>query len=294
MNKQVTLQCAAKINLSLDITGKRADNYHLLDSIFQTVSVYDRLGISLTDSEGISITCDAPGIPCDERNLAYKAAEAFLKESGIRTGIRIELEKHIPSGAGMGGGSADAAGVLYALNLLTGKNYSNQELREIGVKLGADVPFLLLGGTARAQGIGEELTVLRALPEIPLVILKGTEGISTPEAYRAIDRLKDVIHPDTDSMLKAVEKQDIALLSRSCANLFEAVTDCQDVCRAEKSLMEHGAECAVMTGSGSAVFGIFRNQEEAHACAEALKEEFAFVQACHTVGQAFIEEDRRE
>lgn len=287
MNKKMTLLCAAKINLSLDVTGKRPDHYHTLDSIFQTVSVYDRLEIDLTDGEEISLVCDTPSVPCDQTNLAYRAAQAFVEKSGLRAGIKIRLEKQIPSGAGMGGGSADAAGVLYALNLLTGEKYSNQELREIGVTLGADVPFLLLGGTARAKGIGEELTALKPLPEWPLVILKGTESISTPAAYHAIDSLINPQHPDTDSMLNAVENQDFDLLCQNCSNLFESVTDCQDVVRAEKALREHGAECAVMTGSGAAVFGIFRNPETAQSCADSLKEDFAFVQACHLTGQGF-------
>ncbi|MBR0484279.1 MAG: 4-(cytidine 5'-diphospho)-2-C-methyl-D-erythritol kinase [Oscillospiraceae bacterium] len=287
MNKKITLLCPAKINLSLDVTGKRPDNYHTLDSIFQTVSVYDTLEITLADGEGISLECDNPAVPCDESNLAYKAVKAFLHYAGIQAKISIRLEKHIPSGAGMGGGSADAAGVLYALNLLTEKNYSNPELREIGVNLGADVPFLLLGGTARAQGIGEVLTSLRPLPEIPLVILKGTESISTPEAYKAIDSLLSPVHPDTSAMLKAVQNQDVELLCQNCANLFEAVTECQDVSRAEKVLLEHGAQCAVMTGSGAAVFGIFKDSMTAKACAENLRHDFAFVQACHMTKQAF-------
>lgn len=288
MNKKITLLCAAKINLSLDVTGKRPDHYHTLDSIFQTVSVYDRLEIFLTDGEGISLECDTPSVPCDEKNLAYRATQAFVKKSGLKANIKIKLEKHIPSGAGMGGGSADAAGVLYALNLLTEEHYSNQELRELGLTLGADVPFLLLGGTARAQGIGEELTTLKPLPEWSLVILKGTESISTPAAYQAIDLLEHPEHPDTDSILKAVENQDFDLLCRNCSNLFEAVTDCQDVVRAEKALLKYGAECAVMTGSGAAVFGIFRNPETAQACADSLRETFAFVQTCHITEQAFL------
>lgn len=288
MNKKITLLCAAKINLSLDVTGKKENGYHTLDSIFQTVSVYDKLEITLTELEGITLECDKQGIPCDERNLAYRAGEAFLKESGIQTGMHIRLEKKIPSGAGMGGGSADAAGVLYGLNLLTEKHYSNQKLREIGVTLGADVPFLLLGGTARAEGIGEELTPLKPLPELPLVIVKGTESISTPEAYKAIDSLVNPEHPDTKAMLNAVNKQDIPQLCQNCKNLFELVSDCEEVRQAEQALMEQGAKCAVMTGSGSAVFGIFKNQEEAKACAEALKEKFAFVQTCETVKEAFL------
>lgn len=288
MKKTLNLLCAAKINLSLDVTGKRQDGYHTLDSIFQTVSVYDKLEISLTEQEHIILECSRPEIPCNEKNIAFQAAEAFLKESGIQTGVQIKLEKHIPSGAGMGGGSADAAGVLYGLNLLTEKHYSNQKLREIGLTLGADVPFLLLGGTAHAEGIGEILTPLRPLPELPLVIVKGTESISTPEAYRAIDSLQTPEHPDTKSLLNAVNKQDIWLLCQSCKNLFESAVNCPEVVQAKQALKELGAECAVMTGSGSAVFGIFKNQETAKACAEVLKEKFAFAEVCETVKEAFL------
>ncbi len=287
MNKKISLLCAAKINLSLDVTGKRPDGYHTLDSIFQTVSVYDKLEIAVADGKGITLECNIASVPCDEKNLAYRAAQAFSEISGLNAEINIRLEKQIPSGAGMGGGSADAAGVLYALNLLTGEKYSNQELRKIGLTLGADVPFLLLGGTARTQGIGEILTPLETLPALPLVILKGTESISTPAAYKAIDSLESPVHPDTRAMLYAVQHQDLNLLYQNCSNLFEDVTDCQDVVRAKKVLLDYGAECAVMTGSGAAVFGIFKNSETAEACAEALKTDFAFVQACETVGQAF-------
>ncbi len=283
----MTLRCAAKINLSLDVTGKREDGYHTLESIFQTVGVYDILSVSIEDGEGIAVTCDTPGVPCDERNLAYRAAKAILDASGTQCRVKIHLEKHIPSGAGMGGGSADAAGVLYALNQLLGCGFSNEKLREIGAALGADVPFLLLGATAYAEGIGEVLTPLMSLPEIPLVLLKGEEGISTPEAYRAIDQLADPPHPDTKSVLRAVEQQDIAALAKSCGNLFEEVTKCSDVLRAKECLLASGALCAVMTGSGSAVFGIFETEDMAKKCADLAAEQFVFAKACTTVTNSF-------
>lgn len=281
------IKCCAKINLSLDVTGITENNYHTLESIFQLVSVYDILSLSVSDGEGIAFSCDMPGIPCDEKNLAYKAAALFLKYSGKQAQVKIDLEKHIPSGAGMGGGSADAAGVLYGLNMLLDTRYTNQELRNLGVQLGADVPFFLMGGTAFAEGIGEKLTGLKPWNALPLVILKGNESISTPEAYRAVDRLVNPVHPDTRQMLQAVEKQDRNLLCRSCVNLFESAISCEDVIRAKRALLQHGAECAVMTGSGSAVFGIFENQVSANTCAELLKQDFSFVQACQTQERNF-------
>ncbi|MDE5884964.1 MAG: 4-(cytidine 5'-diphospho)-2-C-methyl-D-erythritol kinase [Oscillospiraceae bacterium] len=304
-NTGIQIKCHAKINLSLDVTGMiqhQNRNYHTLDSIFQLVSVYDILSLSVVDLETeieedsrklleefwgdhkIFLFCDTPGIPCDERNLAYKAAALFLQHSGKKAWVKIRLEKHIPSGAGMGGGSADAAGVLYGLNQLLHTGYTNQELRELGVQLGADVPFFLLGGTAFAQGIGEKLIGLKPWNGLPLVILKGKQSISTPEAYRAIDALVNPVHPDTENMLKAIAVQDQGLLCRSCGNLFESAISCEDVNRAKRELLSHGAECAIMTGSGSAVFGIFKNQKLANTCAELLKSEsgFEFVQACQT------------
>lgn len=288
MEKQtMTLRCAAKINLSLDVTGKREDGYHTLESIFQSVSVYDFITITVQEGSGIELSCNIPYIPCNEKNLAYRAAATFLEVSGKTAKIQIHLQKQIPSGAGMGGGSADAAGVLYALNRMLRCRYSNKKLRAIGVTLGADVPFLLMGGTAYAGGVGELLTPLPAWTDIPLVIVKGRQSISTPAAYAAIDRLEDPVHPNHDAMLQAIKTQDMELLTQSCANLFEAAIDCKDVTRAKQALLRHGAKCAVMTGSGSAVFGIFDSKEEAQRCAGILQKQFVFAAACHTVGRSF-------
>lgn len=289
MKQTMRLQCAAKLNLSLDVTGKRADGYHTLESIFQSVSVYDVIDLSVEDGTGIFLTCDAPGVPCDESNLACRAAKALLTASGRQAKITIALQKGIPSGAGMGGGSADAAGVLYGLDRLLNCGFSGEELREIGVTLGADVPFLLLGGTAYAEGVGEILTPLRPLPELPVAILKGEAGISTPAAYRAIDALQAPVHPDTQAMLQAVETGDVPLLCRSCGNLFEAAVECADVERAKKRLLDCGACCAVMTGSGAAVFGIFPDAAAADACVQAVGSEFAFARSARLIAQTFTE-----
>ncbi len=288
MRKRMKLRCNAKINLSLDVTGKREDGYHTLESIFQSVSVYDVLTVTVQAGRGISLRCNVSGLPRDERNLAYRAAQEMLKVSGKECHVLIDLYKHIPSGAGMGGGSADAAGVIYALNELLGCGYPNEKLREIGITLGADVPFLSMGGTALAEGIGEILTPLPPLPELPLVILKGKQGISTPKAYAAIDALNDPLHPDTQRMLRAIRENDPALLAECCGNTFEAAVSLADVKRAKEALLADGAECAVMTGSGSAVFGIFSDLQKAKACAVKRRAEFAFAQSCTTVSAPFV------
>lgn len=286
MRKSMKLRCNAKINLSLDVTGKREDGYHTLESIFQSVAVYDILTVSVQTGSGIVLRCNVPALPRDARNLAYRAAQAMLEASGRECKVIIDLHKHIPSGAGMGGGSADAAGVIYALNSLLECGYSDEKLREIGLSLGADVPFLLMGGTALAQGVGEILTPLPALPELHLVILKGRQSVSTPKAYAAIDALEKPFHPDTAQMRKAIEEQDMSLLVKHCGNTFEDAVALADVERAKEALRADGAQCAVMTGSGSAVFGIFPDKQSAADCAAKRRSEFAFVQACTTVSQS--------
>lgn len=292
MRRQAEIRCAAKLNLSLDVTGRREDGYHTLDSIFQSVDVYDILTLTVTDGDGIALHCDTPGVPCDESNLAWKAAAQFLAAAGQAYHVDIVLEKHIPSGAGMGGGSSDAAGVLYGLNELLGCGFSNEKLREIGAKLGADVPFILLGGTALARGIGEKLKPLSPLPEtVNFVIVKGEESISTPAAYKAIDALTEPVHPDTAGVLWAVETKDTERLAEKCANLFEAAIDCKDVTRARERLRGCGARCAVMTGSGAAVFGIFPDdtpQETLSQIADTLRGAFPFAQAAHPVETSFL------
>ncbi len=288
MNRRMKLRCNAKVNLSLDVTGKRADGYHTLESIFQTISVYDILTVSVQDGSGIVLRCNVHGLPCDERNLAYRAAQAILDASGRQCRVTIDLQKHIPSGAGMGGGSADAACVLYALNTLLECGYSNEELRKIGIQLGADVPFILMGGTALAEGVGEILTPLPPLPKLPMVILKGRQGISTPKAYAAIDSLESPFHPDTQQMLRAVREQDIKLLAKHCGNTFDDAVSLADVERAKTALLADGAKCAVMTGSGSAVFGIFADMQQAEACALKRRGEFAFAQACTMTNTPFV------
>ncbi|MBQ8688502.1 MAG: 4-(cytidine 5'-diphospho)-2-C-methyl-D-erythritol kinase [Ruminococcus sp.] len=282
--KSLTLLAPAKINLALDIVGTREDGYHLLETVFQSVSIYDKITLTLTEESGIALTCNEPEIPCNEKNLVWKAAAAFLKETGLTCGVRIHLEKHIPSQAGMGGGSSDAASVLMGLNELTGKPLHPEDLCRLGVMLGADVPFFVYGGTAYAEGIGEKLTPLPAIPKLTLVVAKGSGGISTPEAYRAIDALENPEHPHTQELKAAILRGALSEeLWQYCGNLFEAVTKLQDVADIRSVMYDMGAAFACMSGSGAAVFGVFADENAALRCQQTLAERYPFSEICYTV-----------
>ncbi len=282
--KTLEIFAPAKINLALDVVGKRADGYHLLETVFQAISLYDRLEITLTEEGGIALTCNVPEIPCNEKNLVWKAANAFLKESGLSCGVCVHLEKHIPSQAGMGGGSSDAAAVLMGCNQLTGNPLSLDVLCRLGASLGADVPFFLYGGTAYAEGIGEKLMPLPSLPKQILVVAKGKGGISTPEAYRAIDALTEPNHPETQKLKAAIMAGCPAEeLWQYCGNLFEDVTTLADVAEIRRRMTEMGAQLSCMSGSGAAVFGIFAEESAAAACRAALAQQYPFAEICYTI-----------
>lgn len=280
--KTLVLNAPAKINLALDVTGKREDGYHLLETVFQSVSIYDKLTVTIKEEQGIELTCSEPGIPCNEKNLAWKAAAAFLRETGLHCGFIIHLEKHIPSEAGMGGGSSDAAAVLKACNSLCGKPLDNEKMCSIAASLGADVPFFLYGGTAYAEGIGEMLTKLPAMPELPVVAAKGAGGISTPEAYRRIDALEKPFHPDAKGLRTLIEEgAPVDRMWSCCGNIFEEVTDLQDVWDIRRIMSDMGAVFACMSGSGAAVFGVFENIDTAEVCCSLLREKYPFAECCY-------------
>lgn len=253
----------AKTNLFLDITGRRADGYHLIDTVFQSVALCDVVAVKLAGD--ITLRCDAPGIPCDGRNIAHRAAAAFYARTGLSGGADIWIEKHIPQEAGLGGGSADGAAVLFALNRLHGGPLSTQALCEAGLSVGADLPFCLLGGTARATGVGEALTPLPALSGAPIVIVKPPFGISTAAAYRAYDERPPAPRRALD--LAGVLSLDPGALY----NVFEELTDRRgEIAAIRRALCDGGASAALMSGSGSAVFGIFKTEAEAAESASAL------------------------
>ena len=286
MAEKITVKAAAKINLALDVTGKLENGYHSLESVFQSVGLYDEVTVELADE--IFVSCDVPTefaesdeIPCDERNIAYKAAKRFFENAGINSGCRIHIKKGIPSQAGMGGGSADAAAVMYCLKKLTGKDIVHPE------KTGADVPFMLAGGTAYVEGIGEKITPIADYSGRILVIAKGKEGVSTAVAYGNIDSLVSPEHPETAKLVDAINNNaDDAY--KYFGNLFEQAVQLAEVDDIKAIMLESGALNSIMTGSGSAVFGLFDSSEKARICADLLRNKGYFSTVCETVSEGIV------
>ena len=270
----LTVPAYAKLNLTLDILRKRPDGYHELRMVMQTVSLCDDVAVTLCDRGGITCRVTGAELPCDERNLAVKAARAFCEEVKFSGGAAIALTKRIPSEAGMAGGSADAAAVLRALRALTAPALSDGELERIGARVGSDVPFCVHGGTQLAEGRGERLTVLRSAPKLYAAVCKPDFPISTPALFQRSDSVELTERPDTAAMLAAIKRGDAAAVCASVKNVFEQVIDGAQRKRIEdvkRALLAHGAECAAMTGSGSAVFGLFRGEPACEAACCALR-----------------------
>ena len=278
MNKKITVKAPAKINLTLHITGKLANGYHTLKSVMQSISLCDELTVSLNESGIINVTCSDPTIPVGSGNIAYKAAEAFfsaVKISGY--GADIHIEKNIPSQAGLGGGSADGAAVFYALNQLCGEAFTKEKLCEIAASVGADIPFCIKGGTVLCEGIGEIMTDVPPLPDCFIVIGKGDEGISTKEAYEKIDCSPNAADCDFDV---SIFSGDIRKIASHCSNAFSKVSPVDDIRRIRGLMLGCGALCSVMSGSGSAVFGIFTDLSEASQAQAILEEDGYYSKTC--------------
>ena len=260
----------AKLNLSLDVLRKTEDGYHDLRMVMQSVEFGDDLEIELTEDGSFSLRPGQSYLPSDDRNLAMRAAKLFLDGTGL--GANIRTVKRTPVCAGMGGGSSDAAAVLRALNKLTGSKKTRKELEEMGLKLGSDVPFCIAGGTCLAEGRGEILTDLPPLPDCAIVICKPAFAISTPELFGKVDSRKSRIRPDTSGILSALEQGDLSGVARRMYNVFEDVLSRRqsEIFSIKSELLSHGAQGAAMTGTGSAVFGIFEDAAAAKTAWEAL------------------------
>lgn len=284
MINRLSVKTYAKINLTLDVTEKRPDGYHNIDSIFEELSVYDTVTVEKNNSRKITVSCSVPEIPCDESNIVYKAADIFFNETGISNpGINIHIEKNIPSQAGMGGGSTNAAGVFRILNQMFGTDLSGDELRRISVRSGADTPFFIDGGLAHITGIGDRITVLSPLSEHFIAVAKGSAGVSTPQAYREIDSLESVPHQNTAEILRACSGDSITEVMNHALNTFELTCLPDDIADIRNIMKKHGTSGTMMTGSGAAVFGIFTDKAAAQAAVNELSDKYPFAQLCTNI-----------
>ena len=273
---RVVVQAPGKVNLSLDITGCREDGYHLLDMVMQTVDLSDILIIERKNSDTIDIVSSFPNMPQGEQNICHHAAQHFFKATGLPAqGLDIQISKHIPMQAGMAGGSADAAAVLRGLDRLFETALTDEQLCEIGLLSGADVPFCLTGGCAFVQGIGEKILSLPALPNCWMVIAKPPVGMSTGMAFNLYDTMGVTHRPDTTSMLAAVKSGNLAAIGTNLRNVFEQITNIPEVETLKGIMLCDGALGAVMTGSGTAVVGLFDEEADAKTALRHLREQVA-------------------
>lgn len=261
-----------KINLTLDVTGKREDGFHTLDTVMQSVSLYDEVEIVRGAASGVRLRCDREYLPIDTKNTAYRAANLFLEHCGLTgEGVEIALRKAIPSRAGMGGGSADAAAVLRGLDEMFETKLGLSVLMELGAGVGADVPFCVHGGTCRCTGAGEVVEPVSPLPDCFLVICKPPAGMSTPRAYALIDRYPLSRAQATPRMLEALEAGDLRQIGKRLSNRFDETMKLMQVKHIKKIMASAGAFGAMMTGSGSAVYGIFDGVQKAENCMQLLE-----------------------
>ena len=268
---KITVNAPAKINLFLDIIGKLDNGYHSLFMVMQSIGLYDTVTVEKGDENGIFLTCSEEKLPCDEKNIAYKAAAAFCKKFGIEPNVKIHIEKRIPFAAGLAGGSADAAAVTVALDKLYETSLSEFELCKTGLLTGSDVPFCIKGGTCLSQNTGGILSPLEPLKDCFIVLAKPEAGVSTAEAYAAADSTY-LYKPDSMRMLDACEKGDFEGICKYAGNVFEQVIEVAERVEFKKIMRKHGCSLCQMSGSGPTVFALFENKEDAESCAEELKE----------------------
>ena len=287
---RTTVRAAAKINLFLDITGKRSDGYHIVNMIMQSVSLYDEVTVTVGNGDGeISVSCTDENIPCDETNTAYKAVKEFFKYAEIKpVNVWVKIKKRIPSQAGMAGGSTDAAAVLVALNEMLETEFSQDELAEIAENIGADVPFCIYGGTMTANGIGTILTPLPEMPECYIVVVKPDIKISTKEAYERSDSIGYEQSRSIEPMIDAVCNGNIGAVGKALYNKFEEVVEVPEIDEIKSCMETYGAEGALMTGSGSAIFGIFEERSDADDCMDYLERHFENVWLVEPVSECQV------
>ncbi len=274
MKKAMELRSYAKINLGLDVLGRRENGYHDVRMVMQTVFLYDTVKMEKTEEEGIFVSTNLFYLPNDKNNLAYRAAELLREEFQLKGGVRITLQKRIPVSAGLAGGSSNAAAVLVGMNIMYDLGLSTKALMERGVALGADVPYCIMRGTVLAEGIGEILTPVAPMPKAYVLLAKPAINVSTPKVYQKLDELTIVEHPDIDGVLEGLKEQDLHKVASSMGNVLEQVTISQYpvIAKIKEAMLSAGALNAMMSGSGPTVFGIFERQADAWKAKEALRE----------------------
>lgn len=273
----IELKSRAKINLSIDVLGKRPDGYHLVEMIMQTIDLFDNIKIFSLDEDKIIISSNSKEIPTDSSNIVYKAANLIKKEFDIKKGIEIYIDKNIPVAAGMAGGSSNAAAILVGLNKLWDLNLSNDELKKLGLKLGADVPFCIEGEASLAENIGEKLTNIDGLSEdVFILVCKPELFVSTKEVYEAVDSKVIEKRPDNKLLIQLLKENNIELLSKNMYNVLESVTKEKYpvIDKIENTMIDNKALGAMMSGSGPTVFGLYSNKDDAEKCKKILLENF--------------------
>ncbi len=285
---KASVKAYAKINLYLAVTGRRPNGYHDIESVMQSVSLHDTVTVELSPAEGkhITLTCTDPSLPTDEKNLAYRAAAAYLEAAETdNVSVSVAIEKNIPVAAGLAGGSADAAGTLMALNSLSPRPFTREALAAIGAKLGADIPFIIYGGTMTAMGIGEILAPCSPLRDAVILIVRPKESVSTAAAYRMIDE-RGLFGADTplSAMTNALDKGALDSVAEAAYNVFEKVLPRgTEVFGIKKLLSENGAVLSMMSGSGPSVFGLFKDEDTARAAYKAVTESGYGCEICYPV-----------
>ena len=279
------IKAYAKINISLDIVGKReSDGYDLLKMIMQNIDLYDEISVE-KQKEGITISCNKNYVPTDSRNLAYKAASLFKETYNIEDGVHIDIVKNIPVSAGLAGGSTDAAAVLKLMNKIFEVNVSDEELMDIGLKLGADIPYCINGGTALCEGIGEKITTLQPFKDKILVLVKPSFGVSTKEVYKSFNLDRVRVHPKTENLIEAMENDNLYYVANNMKNLLENVTLRKHniLIKIKEDMNRYGAVGSMMSGSGPSVFAFFDDMLKAQRCYEKMKENYREVFLTRTI-----------
>ena len=286
---QIELKALAKINLGLDVLGRRENGYHDVRMVMQSIYLYDEVKIEKTEAPGIALASNLSFLPTGEGNIAYKAAQLLTEEFEIGEGVKITLNKHIPVAAGLAGGSSNAAAVLFGMNRMFRLGLTREELMAKGVRLGADVPYCIMRGTVLAEGIGEELSVLPAMPKCTVLIAKPPVSVSTKVVYEALDAKEIVEHPDIDGIIEGLKKHSLKQVAACMGNVLEDVTIPMHpvIDRIKQEMIDAGALNAMMSGSGPTVFGLFESRAAAREAQRRIREKSltrqVYVTSIHSV-----------